>query len=68
MKTTFHITGMHCDACAALITDVLQDTPGVTNAHVDKKTEIAVIEHDAKTADTATLRKLIEAEGYGVRV
>jgi copper chaperone CopZ len=67
MKTTIHITGMHCDACAALITDILTDTPGVTHATVDKKSEIAVIEHDPATATIATLHKLIQAEGYGVR-
>ena len=33
MKAEFHLDGMHCESCAALIKETLEDTAGVR--HVD---------------------------------
>ncbi len=35
MKAELHIQGMHCDACAGLIKDTLEDTAGVHSADVN---------------------------------
>ena len=67
MKTALDITGMHCASCATLLTDVLKDLPGVSNATVDFASGRAVVEHNPAKASPGTLRKAIEAEGYGAR-
>ena len=63
MRSTIKINGMHCNSCEVLLTDVLGDIPGVTNATVIRETEIAIVDHDA-SVNEATLRKAIESEGY----
>lgn len=63
MKTTIKVQGMHCHGCEALLTDVLSEIKGVSEAKVSLKEERAIVEHDA-TVNEAQLRKAIEAEGY----
>jgi len=61
--TTFAITGMHCASCETLLTEVLEEVPGVTSATVSYKDGKATVAHDAHVSDTQ-LRAAIEAEGY----
>jgi copper chaperone len=63
MKTTMKIEGMHCNSCVMLLTDVLQDLPGVKDAKVTMGK--AEVEHDTKTTHD-DMKKAIEAEGYKV--
>ncbi len=64
MKAEFHIDGMHCDSCAALIKDTLEETAGVQSAEVTYGGKTAVIEFDEDTVQQATLVKKIQDLGY----
>jgi len=62
-ETTFTITGTHCNACKALIEDVLrQDVPGIASCVVDFKSGETKIEHD-ENLDWNNLKRQIEALG-----
>ncbi len=64
MKAEFHITGMHCDSCAALIKETLEDTAGVQSADVNFGGKTAVVDFDENTVQTQTLIKKIQDAGY----
>jgi copper chaperone CopZ len=65
MKTTLNIKGMHCTACEMLLTEVLEELPGVKKVNVSLKSHSATVEHETTTS-AATLKKAVEAEGYKV--
>jgi copper chaperone CopZ len=66
MKAKLNIKGMHCSSCEMLLTDVLQDLPGMKQVKVSLKTHSAEIEYDPKQLTDAQITKSIEAEGYTV--
>lgn len=62
-KTTFTIQGTHCNACKALIEDVLrEDVAGIASCAVDFHSGNTEIEHD-ESLDREDLKKKIEALG-----
>ena len=64
MKAEFHITGMHCDSCAALIKETLEETAGVSEADVNFGGKTAVVNFDEKVVQQKTLVKKIQDIGY----
>lgn len=64
MKAEFHITGMHCDSCAALIKETLEDTAGVRTAGVNFGGKTAVVDFDQNVVQQKTLVKKIQDLGY----
>ena len=64
MKAEFHITGMHCDSCAALIKETLEETAGVRAADVNYGGKTAVVEFDPEVVQRTTLVKKIQDAGY----
>lgn len=61
--TQLNITGMTCDACARHVKDVLENIPGVHNAHVSYPDGSAQLTTDAGLT-TATLIDTVVAAGY----
>ena len=59
---------MHCASCAAIITQQLTETPGVTEASVNYGAGKATIVHDEQTTDVAALIAVIEKAGYGAKL
>jgi P-type Cu+ transporter len=68
MKAEFHLKGMHCDACAEIIRETLEETAGVQSADVTFSGKTAVVEFDAETVQQATLIKKIQDLGYQATV
>jgi copper chaperone CopZ len=68
VKAEFHIQGMHCDSCAALIRETLEDTAGVRHADVNFGGKTAVVNFDENTVQQATLVKKIQDLGYNATV
>ena len=68
MKTEFHIKGMHCDSCAALIKETLEETAGVESADVTFGGKTAVVEFDDNVVRQQTLIKKIQDVGYTATV
>jgi copper chaperone CopZ len=64
MKAEFHIDGMHCDSCAALIKETLEETAGVGAADVNYGGKTAVVEFDPEVVQRTTLVKKIQDAGY----
>ena len=64
MKAEFHIDGMHCDSCAALIKETLEDTAGVQSADLTFSGKTAVVEFDPEAVQEKTLIKKIQDLGY----
>ncbi len=64
MKAEFHIDGMHCDSCAALIRETLEETAGVRGAEVSFGGKTAVVEFDPEVVQQKTLVKKIQDIGY----
>jgi copper chaperone CopZ len=68
MKAEFHIKGMHCESCAALIKDTLEETAGVNNADVTFGGKTAVVDFDDTVVQQQTLIKKIQDAGYTATV
>jgi copper chaperone CopZ len=64
LKAELHIEGMHCDACAGLIKDTLEDTAGVHSAEVTFGGKTAVVNFDENVVQQKTLIKKIQDIGY----
>ena len=64
MKAEFHIQGMHCDACAGLIKDTLEETAGVHSADVNFGGKTAVVNFDENVVQQKTLVKKLQDIGY----
>jgi copper chaperone CopZ len=58
------VVGMHCIACANVITRTLSKQPGVNTAEVNYETATANISFDETITTTETLAKSIESLGY----
>ncbi len=63
MKTSFHISGMHCASCALNIGKSLENMPGVRSAHINYASEQATVEHDS-SCTIEKLAKTVEDVGY----
>ncbi|MBU0460349.1 MAG: cation transporter [Nanoarchaeota archaeon] len=59
------IKGMHCNSCAMLIADALEDL-GVKKSKIDAKSGKAVIEFDEKKITAEKIKQAIKKEGYKV--
>ena len=68
MKAEFHIDGMHCESCAALIKETLEETAGVRSADVTFSGKTAVVNFDEDTVQQTTLIKKIQDLGYKATV
>src|SRR5215213_641056 len=64
MKAEFHIDGMHCDSCAALIKETLEETAGVQSADVNFGGKTAVVDFDQNVLQRKTIIKKIQDLGY----
>jgi copper chaperone CopZ len=64
MKAEFHITGMHCDSCAALIKETLEETAGVQSADVNFGGKTAIVSFDQNVVQEKTIIKKIQDLGY----
>ena len=68
MKAEFHLDGMHCESCAALIKETLEETAGVRSADVTFSGKTAVVNFDENTVLPKTLVKKIQDIGYQATV
>lgn len=65
MKTLeLAVEGMHCNSCAALISDELQDLTGVKTADVSLENKRAVVEFDETQIKPSVIAETIESLGY----
>jgi Cu+-exporting ATPase len=64
MKAEFQIDGMHCDSCAALIKETLEETAGVRDADVNFGGKTAVVNFDQNAVQQQTIIKIIQDLGY----
>jgi copper chaperone CopZ len=62
MKTVLTITGMHCQACQALIEEVCNNVAGIVRCHVNLNERNAEIEHE-RTLNFHLLKQEIERLG-----
>lgn len=67
MKTIVQIPGMHCHACATLVTQISYEFPSVKKVEVDLETKKVTLEHD-DAFDVAWWTKEIEALGDEYKV
>jgi len=66
VRTTFQITGMHCDGCSATIVGTLERTDGVTSATADHEKGVAQAVYHTKKVSADELNAAIEKLGYTV--
>jgi len=64
MKAEFQLDGMHCESCAALIKETLEDTAGVRHVDITFSGKTAVVSFDENTVQPATIVKKIQDLGY----
>lgn len=64
----FHITGMHCASCKALIEDVASDIPGITSCVVDVAAGTATVEQDGTLDTNKFIDEVRSLNGYDVTI
>jgi len=64
----FHITGMHCQSCAALIEEELKEMDGVSTIKVDFGSGEAVIAFDEHTVSLKRITEKISELGYAAHL
>jgi copper chaperone CopZ len=64
MKAELNIDGMHCESCAALIKETLEETAGVERADVSFGGKTAVVSFDDNVVPQNTLVEKIQDIGY----
>lgn len=67
METTISIPGMHCHACAVLVTEVSEEFPSVHGVDVNLETKKVTLDHD-ESLDLAAWTKEIESLGKEYKV
>ncbi len=65
-KTIIKITGMHCAACAANISNALKKHGGVKSADVNFATQKAKVEFDEGETDLNEIKNIVEKAGFMV--
>jgi len=66
MKQTIKVKGMHCKSCEMLISDSLENHPGVKTISASEKKGIVEIEYDEHKIKLEQIKAIIENEGYEV--
>ena len=65
MRTTqFRVLDFDCPTCASTVERALDGTDGVESVEVHYTTGRVEVEHDETVADSATLERAIENQGY----
>jgi uncharacterized protein len=71
-KYTFHVAGMHCNACVLMTESELKDIPYISSAKTHLSTERVEIEGEFESKDPATiaadLTRVLEKHGYTLSV
>lgn len=66
MKSEIHVTGMRCHGCEILVTEALEEMEGVEQAKASHETGVVLVEYDESKVDPASIRAVIEAQGFSV--
>ncbi len=67
MKTIVQIPGMHCHACATLVTQISQESSSIHKVDVDLESKKVTLDHD-ESFDLKAWTKEIEALGDEYKV
>ena len=67
MKTIVQIPGMHCHACATLVTQISEELGSVSKVDVDLESKKVTLDHD-ESFDLKAWTKEIEALGDEYKV
>jgi len=67
-KIYIQIQGMTCPSCEKIVTQALEELPGVTNIDVNKDKNRATLEVDLSSVDTSTILQTIEEAGYTAKI
>ncbi|OIO66075.1 heavy metal transporter [Candidatus Woesearchaeota archaeon CG1_02_57_44] len=65
MKTiNIQTTGMHCSSCEMLVSEALEDLPGVSKAAADHKTGKISVTFDEQQSSVEAIKDCIKEQGY----
>ncbi len=66
VRTTFQVTGMHCDGCSSAITTTFEKMSGVVEASADHENGVAEAVYHPRKVEIEELKTEIEKLGYTV--
>ncbi len=66
-EMTFHVKGMHCSSCEALVQDAVSDIDGVSKVVASRKKGTVLVTLDEHKTAAEVVRRAIEGEGYTVQ-
>ena len=64
MIKTIKVSGMHCNSCDVLLSDVVSEIKGVAKVSADHSKGMLVVEMDKDL--TSEIKNVVEKEGYKV--
>ena len=66
MKSEIHVTGMRCHGCELLVAEALEEMEGVEQARASHETGVIRVDYDESKVDLASIKAVIEAQGFSV--
>ena len=67
MKNELRVTGMSCGGCQLLVKEALEELQGVAEAEASFRDGIVVVDFDPDAVSMATIKAVIEEQGFKVQ-
>ncbi|MFC2174843.1 heavy-metal-associated domain-containing protein [archaeon] len=64
MELRVRTKGMHCSSCEMLVTDALEELPGVNDVEADWESGFVTVDVDESKVTPEQIKSAIEQEGY----
>jgi len=64
MKQELHVSGMRCSGCEMLVSEALEEMEGVDRVTASHDTGTIVVDYDPAKADLASIKAVIEGQGF----
>lgn len=67
MKNELRVTGMSCGGCQLLVKEALEELQGVVEAEASFRDGIVAVDFDPEAVSMATIKTVIEEQGFKVQ-
>jgi len=67
MKNELQVSGMSCGGCQLLVKEALEDQDGVTQVEASYLNGVVAVDYDPDMISMATIRAVIEQQGFRVQ-
>jgi len=67
MKCELQVSGMKCGSCQLLVEEAVEELQGVKSVDVSFRDSYVTVEYEPDTVSLATIKEVIEKQGFTVQ-